>query len=542
MTGNEAVVEILKREGVEYLFCFPANTLIDAAAAGGIRPIMTRTERTLVNMADGFSRVSNGERIGVCTVQDGPGVENAFAGVAQAFADSSPILFLPGQAARERWGIRPEFNVEQHYGGVTKWVIRANGADRLPELLRRAFTRLKSGRPGPVMVGVSRDVASEALTEALAYTPSRRVRSAGDPGDVAGAVRALLSARAPMIHAGQGVLYASAWAELRAFAELLGAPVVTTLAGKSVFPEDHPLSAGTAAHTISGAARHFLDKADVIFGIGCSFSQSIMSTPIPPGKVLIQATVDEFDLNDEYQIEHAILGDAKLVLQQATEAVKAQAGSEGPIFTGLDAELRSVKEAWLKAWMPKLTSDEVPINPYRVVWDLMQTLDRSRTILTHDSGNPRDQIVPFYEALFPRSYLGWGKSTQLGYSLGLSMGAKLAAPDKVVAHVWGDAAIGMAGMDLETAVREEIPILTVVLNNGAMGGYEEHMPVATERYGSKFLTGDYAAVARGLGAHGERVERPEEIVPAIGRALGEVEGGRPVVLEVMTREEGAFSG
>ena len=125
MTGNEAVVEILKREGVEYLFCFPANTLIDAAAAGGIRPIMTRTERTLVNMADGFSRVSNGERIGVCTVQDGPGVENAFAGVAQAFADSSPILFLPGQAARERWGIRPEFNVEQHYGGVTKWVIRA---------------------------------------------------------------------------------------------------------------------------------------------------------------------------------------------------------------------------------------------------------------------------------------------------------------------------------------------------------------------------------------------------------------------------------
>ena len=280
----------------------------------------------------------------------------------------------------------------------------------------------------------------------------------------------------------------------------------------------------------------------MIFGIGCSFSQSIMSTPIPPGKVLIQATVDEFDLNDEYQIEHAILGDAKLVLQQATEAVKAQAGSEGPIFTGLDAELRSVKEAWLKAWMPKLTSDEVPINPYRVVWDLMQTLDRSRTILTHDSGNPRDQIVPFYEALFPRSYLGWGKSTQLGYSLGLSMGAKLAAPDKVVAHVWGDAAIGMAGMDLETAVREEIPILTVVLNNGAMGGYEEHMPVATERYGSKFLTGDYAAVARGLGAHGERVERPEEIVPAIGRALGEVEGGRPVVLEVMTREEGAFSG
>ena len=196
-----------------------------------------------------------------------------------------------------------------------------------------------------------------------------------------------------------------------------------------------------------------------------------------------------------------------------------------------------MRDEFMAQWMPRLTATDEPISPYRVVWDLMQTLDRGRTILTHDSGNPRDQIVPFYEALFPRGYLGWGKSTQLGYSLGLSMGAKLAAPDKVVAHVWGDAAFGMAGMDLETAVREEIPILTVVLNNGAMGGYEKHLPVAMERYGSKFLTGDYTAVARGLGAYGERVENPEEIVPAIGRALEVVEGGQPAVVEMMLKKQ-----
>ncbi|OGG54365.1 MAG: hypothetical protein A3F84_09035 [Candidatus Handelsmanbacteria bacterium RIFCSPLOWO2_12_FULL_64_10] len=541
MNGNAAIVEVLKREGVEYLFCFPANTLIDACAAGGIRPILTRTERTLLNMADGYSRVSNGARIGVCAVQDGPGVENAFAGVAQAFADSSPILFLPGQSALPRWGIRPDFDVEQNYRGVTKWVARANAPDRLPDLLRRAFARLRSGRPGPVMLGIPRDVATGDLSDgAFDYTPPRRVRSSADPQDIAEAVRALLSAKVPILHVGQGVHYANAYDELREFAELVGAPVLTTLTGKSAFPENHPLSAGTAAYTVSGPARHFLDKSDLVFGVGCSFSKSIMSAPIPPGKVLIQVTIDEFDLHSEYPIQHAILGDAKLVLRQLIDEVRRQARS-GPVHPGLAAEIKSVKDAWLKAWMPKLTSDEVPFNPYRVVWDLMRTLDRTRTILTHDSGNPRDQIVPFYESLVPRGYIGWGKSTQLGYSLGLSMGAKLAAPDRTVVNVMGDAAIGMSGMDIETAVRERIPILTVILNNGAMGGYEKHLPVATERYRSKYLSGHYAKVAEALGAYSERVEKTEEIVPAIRRGIEATGAGRPALIEMITREEQAFS-
>ncbi len=202
MTGNAAIVEILKREGVEFLFCFPANTLIDAAASAGIRPIVARTERTLLNMADGYARVSNGRRIGVCTVQDGPGIENAFAGVAQAYADSSPILFLPGQSPLPRWGIRPDFDVEQNYRGVTKWVARVNAPDRIPEMLRRAFVRLRSGRPGPVMLGIPRDAATGDLTDtAVTYAPVPRVRTAGDSKDIAEAVRTLLSARAPVLHA-----------------------------------------------------------------------------------------------------------------------------------------------------------------------------------------------------------------------------------------------------------------------------------------------------------------------------------------------------
>jgi acetolactate synthase-1/2/3 large subunit len=187
--------------------------------------------------------------------------------------------------------------------------------------------------------------------------------------------------------------------------------------------------------------------------------------------------------------------------------------------------------------MPRLTSDEVPVNPYRVIWELMRTVDRRGTIVTHDAGNPRDQILPFYEALIPHGYLGWGKSTQLGSGLGLAMGGKLAAPDKLVVWLVGDAGFGMTGLDFETAVRSKIPILTIVMNNGLMGGYERYLPVSTARYGTRFLSGDYSKVAEGLGGYTERVEKPHDLAPALRRAIEEVDAGRAALLEVITKEE-----
>ncbi len=184
-----------------------------------------------------------------------------------------------------------------------------------------------------------------------------------------------------------------------------------------------------------------------------------------------------------------------------------------------------------------MTSDEIPLNPYRVMGDFMKTVDPSAAIVTHDSGSPRDQLVPIYESVTPRGYIGWGHSTQLGFSLGAAMGAKLAAPEKLVANFMGDAAMGMVGMDIETAVREEIPILTLVLNNSAMGNYEKFIPKATQRYRTKFLSGNYCEVARALGAFAERIEKPAEIVPALQRAINTTRDGKPALLEFITREE-----
>ena len=540
MKGVEAVAEVLRREGVEYLFCFPNNPLIEAAAELGIRPIMTRTERTLINMADGYTRAHNARKIGVCCVQGGPGIENAFGGVAQAGADATPLLMLPGQQGRGRMDVPATFRTLEVYRPVTKWAAQINMASRVPELMRRAFTALRTAPYGPVLLEMPGDVASEEIAE-LRYAPARGLRAGGDPVAVREAARLVVGAGLPLLIAGHGVLYAEASDELRELAELLQAPVMSTMAGKSAFPENHPLAAGAAGATGTDVVRHYLKESDLVVGVGTSLGRGSFRAAIPGGKTMVQLTANATDVGVDYPIDCAVLGDVKLTLQQLVEEVKTLLGADGR--RGDDVRVKEVaglRSAWIETWLPKLTSNETPINPYRVIWDLNQALDRTNAMITHDSGNPRDQMLPFFEAIIPRGYLGWGKSTQLGFGLGLAMGAKLAQPDRTVVNVMGDAAFGMAGLDIESAARSGIGTLTVILNNGALGGYDKYLPVATEKYGTRFLSGDYVKVTEGLGAWSERVEQPSELIPAIKRAEQVTRGGRPAVLEVITREEGAF--
>ena len=543
MKGVTAIANVLKMEGTEYVFCFPSNPLINEAAAAGIRPIIARTERGAINMADGYSRIKGGGKIGVIITQGGPGIENGFGAVAHAFADSIPILVLPGGTARGRQSVRPDFDPVRNYAHITKWAAQLNMAERVPEMMGYAFKNLRTARTGPVLLEVPGDVANEEIDEVkFNYKTVKGNKSAGDPQDVADVVKMLLAAKTPVFHVGQGVLDCEAWNELREFAELVNAPVMTITTGKSAFPEDHPLALGNGGSTATGMVDHFLKKADLVFGIGSSFYVSLVGSPVPQGKVMVQCTQDERDLNNEYPLDGAVLGDVKLVLQQLIAEVKKQAGANGRKGNAAVAnEVKAVKDEWLAKWMPKLTSDERPINPYRVIWDLMHTLDRRNTITTHDSGNPRDQMTPFYQPVIPHGYIGWGNSTQLGYSLGISIGAKLAAPDKTVVHMLGDAAIGMAGFEFESTVRANAPIITVVLNNGRMGGYDRNMPAATERFGSNLLGGNYAKLGEALGVYGERVEDPAQIVPAIKRAQDANKRGQSALLEMMTRQERDFS-
>jgi len=538
----DAIVEILKREEVDFLSCYPVNPIIEAAAAAEVRPIVCRQERVGVGIADGFSRISNGRRIGVFAMQFGPGAENAFSGVATAYSDSVPLLLLPLGHSGDRAGVKPYFSSVRSYDAVTKWVERVGVAEQIPEVMRRAFSLLRMGKPGPVMLEIPADMADKEV-ESFDYQPVKTTLAAGDPQDVAEAARVLVEARNPIIHAGQGVLYAEAWDELLELAELLSAPVMTTLMGKSAFPENHPLSLGTGARVVTKPVFHFLGKADVIFGIGCSFARHYMSTKIPPGKVIIHATNNAEDINKNYRADYPIIGDAKLVLRQFIEAVKERLGNQGQRGKSTVAEeIKKVKEEWLGEWMPKLTSNEVPINPYRVIWELMHTIDPKQAIVTHDAGSPRDQLVPFYVATSPRSYIGWGKSHGLGTGLGLIMGAKLAQPEKVCINFMGDAAFGMVGLDFETAARNKIPIITVVLNNFSMAIETHAMPISHERYKARDIGGNYADMGRAMGGYAERVENPAKIAPAIQRARRATEEeGSPALLEFITSEEITFS-
>jgi thiamine pyrophosphate-dependent acetolactate synthase large subunit-like protein len=545
MKGTEAIAQILQAEGVEFVTCFPMNQILDAAAALKIRPMVSRTERVAVNMADGYSRMTGGRKIGVPVVQYGPGAENAFGGMAQAFGDSTPLLCLAGSLERARLSIPPNFKVSRNFKHITKWSETVTDVQQIPQMMQHAFALARSGKPGPVLLEFPSDVMLSELSGGLFhYKPLGRSCPSGDPGHVREAVDALILAKTPVIVAGQGVLYSEAWGELRELAELVQVPVMSSLNGKSAFPENHPLALGAAnGFSRSKMVDHFLKKADLIFGVGTSFTISKFIAPIPKGKTLAQVTIDESDISKDYPTSYGVIGDAKAVLGQMVSEVKRRLGENGRRSeSGVAAEVKAVKAAFLKEWMPRLTSAEEPINPYRVIWELMQTVDPMRTVVTHDSGCPRDQLVPFYEAIVPHGYMGWGKSTPLGSSLGLMMGAKLARPEWLAVNVMGDAAFGMVGMDFETAVRNRIPILTVLMNNGVMGGYTKKQPIASEFYGVNRLSGDYRKVGEALGGYAECIERVKDLKPALERAISQTRTGIPVLLEIITADDPIYPG
>ena len=491
-------------------------------------------------MADAVSRLTRGEKLGVFCMQHGPGAENAYGGVAQAFSESVPVLVLPAGYARRLAYVPHNFNSTREMAGVAKHAEPVTSGAEVPNIFRRAFTQLRNGRLQPVVVEIPFDTFAEEAPDPLEYRPVLRTRSAPDPEAVAEVAEVLLKAKRPVIYAGQGVHWSSAYAELKALAELLAIPVCTSLPGKSAFDETHPLSLGSGGAAYPRTVPHFLGRADVIFGVGCSFSETAFGIAMPKGKTIIHATLDPLDLNKAIPTQYALIGDAQLALRALLEVCRRKVGSPRDA-SAVAKEIETVHAEWMKEWLGKLTSDAKPMTPYRVLWDLQHTVNVAETIITHDAGSPRDQLSPFWRTTQPLSYIGWGKTTQLGYGLGLAMGAKLVHPEKLCINVWGDAAIGFTGMDFETAVRERLPILSILLNNFSMAIELNVMPKATEKYRATDISGDYAAMARAFGGYGERVTDPAEIVPAIKRGIAQTQAGKPALLEFITEKETQFS-
>jgi acetolactate synthase I/II/III large subunit len=540
MQVADVIIEILKREGHSKLFCYPTTPIIEAAAKAGMRPYLCRQERVGVDMADGFARVTNGPA--VFAMQYGPGAENAYAGVATAFSDAAPILLLPLSHARATSQVFPMFRGVKGYAGIVKSLEEIILPGEVENVMRRAFSALSNGRRGPVMVETPLDVVNMELGDfPMSYRPVCIPTSRASAHDVEEAARLLVEARRPIILGGQGVLYARATPELVELAELLRIPVTTSVDGKSGFPEDHPLSLGTAGAVMGNHTRWYLDEADLVFGVGTSFTRHPLVAPVlPDDKRIIHAHDDPTDFNKAYRTEVGLLGDVRLTLRDLIEAVRQRLGAR-QVEDKVSRDIAHRRDGWMAEWMPKLTSDQIPMTPYRVMGEFIRTVNPAEAIVTHDSGSPRDQLLPFYKATTPRSYLGWGKSHALGTGLGLIIGAKIAAPDKFCVNFMGDAAFGMTGLDFETAVRCDAPICTVVLNNSTMAIEIPSLKESHTLYGVRDIGGNYANIARDLGGWSEKVTEPGQIAGAFERARRKTEEGHACLLEFATNAETAFS-
>ena len=540
MSNADVILDILAKEGVEVLFGFPNNRLFNSAATHDIPPIIARTERVVINMADAYTRMHNGCKIGVVAVQDGPGIEASFGAVAQAYGDNTPILVLPGAHAPHMQDYDPQFSASRSFRDITKMAKRVDAPASLVRKFEMAFAALRNGKGGPVLLETTTSVLTgEWQGDKPVYRAPPRVRSRADDEDVQRLLDAVLSARRPIVVAGHGIHYAQAYEQLRTFAELLQLPVATTLLGKSAFPENHELSLGCAGRTITKAAGQFATQSDFILGVGTSFTINDFTARMPEGAVLGQITNAPEDIAKCRAVACAALGDARLVLGQLIDAARDRLGYEGkPRDEDTIHEIAQLRREFFAEWSERLLCDDKGlISPYRVIHEMNLLFDKTATVVTHDAGNPRDQMVPFYEAIAPRSYLGWGKSTHLGSSLGMALGAKVARPEWLSVNFVGDAGFGQTASDFETAVRCRLPILTVLVNNGCMGGYGAYMPAAVEKYQASTLSGDYTGMVRAMGGYAERIEKASEIRNALMRGIRETQAGKAVMLEFMTREE-----
>jgi len=544
MNLAQALVHAFTQEGITLCCGMGGNStraMADAAYSNSnMRILYTRNERSAVDAADGYARIAG--KPALIFTDAGPAAANCMCGIVNAHGDSTPMIFIAPShnSLTNPHRAYKEMPLQAVYSPVTKWTGRIYDERELDQVVRKIFTLLRSGRPSPIVVEVPGDLAGKDVGD-YKYQPlaPQKLRSGADPVSIEAAARALIEAKRPLLYAGHGVLIADASAELLELAELLTVPVAVTLAGKSCFPDDHPLCVGLGGwprglYATPHATRR-TREADVIVTIGCSFQLEASYDAFDQDFKMIQIDVDANEMNKKRSADIPLLGDAKVTLRQLVETVKAMLPKArlAPKQDVIDA-IAGEKKAWLEQCMPILTSTDRPINPFRVTWEFSKLVDARRTIVTHDSGSSRGTLSQHYSAPTPRSFVAFGVQSGMGWTLGAAMGMKIAAPDKLVAAFIGDEAFGETGMELETAARNKLPVLWVLINNSLPRDKVDvkKQPGYADRHA---LTGDYVAMAKSLGCEASRVEDPNELSAALQRSIDAVNGGAPTLLEVRTK-------
>ena len=530
------IARILKQEGVEWVSTFPVCRVNNALGREKVPMLMMRDDRYAIAVADAFSRITGGKQIGVATVQGGvnaAGLQVAYAGLAQAYEDNSPMLCITDGVPIGS-SENSHFDLTASLKSVSKWYGYIDKPERVPEFMRRAFTMLRTGRPGPVILAVP-EAGGQYDESADPYTPVKGWKAAPDPADVETAVQMLLEARNPLVYAGEGVIYADAAAELKSFVEFANVPVILTLKAKGAFPENHPLFVGVRG----GQVNEYLAKSDLVLAIATSLSPGRFSHAIPDAarKTIISCNVNELDVNKVFPTAHALIGDARFALQALADELSAQTDGKGRRPGSVAAEIKASRDTALETYREAMASDDAPINPYRVYSELMKVLDPQESFVTHESGNTRDQLSTVYDTHIPRGFLGWGNVSSLGYSLAAVVAAKKAHPHRSAVAVTGEAGLGYMMGNLEVPVREKLGVTVLHISNGGFAGYgpgfwgEGHDPYTHKVLGPEEV--DLSKAIREFGFHAERVTEAGSLAGALRRALAANNDGVPAYIEAV---------
>jgi acetolactate synthase-1/2/3 large subunit len=568
LTGGQIVVETLIREGVPYIVGIPGHGTLGLSDAligqNRLQPLQVRHEQAAVHLADGYYRVA-GVPLAVFT-SIGPGAMNTVIGVASCYVDSIPVLVLTGNSHTHMAGRGVLQEIERQHDAhslavfepIAKRVWRPSSVERLPRILQRVFATMLTGRRGPVVVDLPMDVqcasadVGDALPDPRAYRPSGPVLP--DPDLIAQAGELLAQAERPVIVAGGGVIAAAAWGELRQLAELLGAPVVTTMMGKGAFPEDHPLSGfhGGSKGTTCGNA--LTRSADVLLAVGMRFADESTSSyrqgvtyAIPPTR-LIHLDIDPTEIGKNYPVAVGVVADARAGLAALLAWLRANGrGQASPLRSSYFAEIQCRRAEWLAQVRRLATANHTPVTISRLIAELRAFLDRDAIVLT-SSGNVQAQW--FQEAMVyePKTNLTAGGFSTMGWTVPAALGAKLAAPQRQVVGLVGDGDFLMTAQELATAVQYDLPVVYVVANNlgwiairdlqAAVCGEERAIGAEFLKDGSP-ISPDLAALARAFGCYAERISAPGEVRPALARAFA---AGVPAVIEVLVERRYPLSG
>ncbi len=529
---GQAIVETLKRNDVKYIFGLVGTAvsrlIYELGKEESINYIVTRHEQTAASMADSYARVTG--KVGVCQTTAGPGTLNSVLSVADAYKDGSPMVLITGQVRSDFIGRDVFDEVDQIaiFKPITKWQHRIMKAEDVPRIMANAFYLARSGKPGPVFLEVPEDLWDNVGEVNLDYQ-IKASQSYVASSKIEEAVDLLLKADSPLILAGAGVMWSEAWEELRALAETLEIPVATTGNGRGVIPEDHPLSIGMCgSYGGNAAADYALANADLVFAIGASVSVNtmyFMNNPIT-GE-LIQANIDPTVIGKNYPCRLGIVGDAKMVLSEMLRILKSKTFTKKT--SSWISELENKKREWVEKWYTQINSDAVPIKPQRLLTDMRKIIPRD-AIITMGAGSHHAFAAEYFPAYQPRTQLSAFNFAAMGFAFPAALGAKVAKPDKPVICIIGEGDFMMTIQDMETAVREEINVVSVILNNACYGTPKLfQQTVYGEAYGCDYNNPSLAKLAEDFGGCGWTVERPSEIEDTIKEAL---DCGKPAVIDI----------